>query len=162
MKTTINPLFIKAISVSLLLLGLSGCAVIRQATCNTNSAYAAGINDGQTSQAMDPDFASICQTNQTQINNAYRRGYTTGLKHKTRQPSTTGGDQGWSCLDDFGQQVCGYNCIKDPFDKVYCGKHRDDNCVTDPFNKTMCGLHCRINQYNAATCEKERYSKGSN
>ena len=165
----VNTMTLKAAGVCLLITVLSGCAAIREATCTTNAGYSQGINDARKGQDMDSNYASICQVNQAPINRAYRRGYTVGLRYRAEStPSTQinidnsrGRGGRWSCLTSFTQQVCGYGCVKDNFQNVYCGQRRRDNCVTNTFGVTKCGLHCRVDQFNNIACEKERYSKGS-
>ena len=161
MKIKLNfKTILKVTSMAILASSLFGCAEIQKTTCTTDSAYAQGVNDARDNQNMQSNYASYCPTNQSKINAAYRRGYKTGLKHQSNNSQSTSAKDGWMCLDSYGQQVCGYNCIKDDFDKVYCGQRRYDNCITDTFGHIKCGKHCRID-VNSATCQKERYSKGS-
>lgn len=64
--------------------GLSGCAQVIQSTCNTDSAYATGVNDARQNNPMQANYAAFCQEGQHKINAAYRRGYREGLRSRSR------------------------------------------------------------------------------
>ncbi len=65
------------------IVSLSGCAAIQQdmiaQTCNTDAAYATGVNNAKNGFDMQNDFAAICPNNTAAINSAYRDGYQFGL-----------------------------------------------------------------------------------
>jgi hypothetical protein len=58
---------------------LSGCAQLEQAyiqqTCNTDAAYAAGVNDAKNNVDMQANYASSCPANVAELNDTYRKGY---------------------------------------------------------------------------------------
>lgn len=71
-------------------LALTGCAQWTQdwiqENCNTNAAYAQGVNDGMApDMPMNTNFASPCPSNQTAINASYAKGFTAGLKGRNAQ-----------------------------------------------------------------------------
>jgi hypothetical protein len=151
-----SNMILKVSSIVILAPILSGCAVIQQQYCNTDAAYSEGMNDARANQDMESNYASSCSVNQSHINASYRRGYEIGLKNKPDNSQRTDTGDGWMCLS----HVCGYGCIKDSYNEVYCGKRRYDTCITDTYGTIKCGKHCRIDM-TSAKCEKERYSKGS-
>ncbi len=138
---------------------LTSCAMIQEATCNTNAAYARGINDAKNHEDMQTNYASICPADIKAINNAYQDGYTTGLKKQiVIIPSS---HSTYQCKTSYIKKICGYGCIKDAFNHIYCGMAYNDTCVEDAFHTIKCGLNCHVNDMNSVECDKERYSKTS-
>jgi hypothetical protein len=153
----IKPLFLIILLSSFLL----GCAQMKQMainnTCSKSNAYTVGVNDGRTNSEMRLDFASICPDNQDVYNEAYIKGYKFGLSQYSNKTnvninnSSNGSNghnnRGWGCIDSFSAkngQVCGYGCMKGKFNKVYCGKTKQENCVKDSFGDVKCGVHCHV------------------
>jgi hypothetical protein len=62
-----------------LMLLLGGCARLQQdyieQTCNTDAAYAAGVNDAKNNIDMQTNYAGGCPANVATLNDSYRRGY---------------------------------------------------------------------------------------
>lgn len=159
------------IFVSLL---MTGCAALteqaRQSECNTDAAYAMGVNDARQNSPMGADYRGLCQGYNIQaINAAYRRGYMTITKSKSTggginiNIGRSGGANGhWECIDMPFKSVCGYGCLKTPFNKAYCGARPGDTCVINQFNQVKCGKHCHVTPIGGdLTCDIERYSKNS-
>jgi hypothetical protein len=168
----------QTITVILIMTGLSGCAELQQMaienTCSQNQAYSAGVNDGRTNQQMQSNYAGICPTNQNQYNQSYASGYKFGLEQYSKKvdiniDNSNGGSGNnqstWGCIKDpFAPngQVCGYDCKKNNFGNIYCGKTKYDTCIKNNFGDIKCGKNCRISPYSSdITCEKEAYSKDS-
>ena len=143
---------IKIIACSSILLALSGCAQLTKmqidATCSTNAAYAAGINDGKANKNMLSDYAAICPNNHAEYNNSYTSGYKFGLQQRAKTINVN--------VNDPSKTV---QCMKDNFGDEYCGLKKGDNCVKNTYGTIKCGLHCSVNTFNQITCAKERYSK---
>ena len=125
--------------------------------CNTNAAYAQGVNDAKNHQNMKTNYASLCSADADTINASYQKGYTTGLKDQSSSlPQST-----YQCQTPYTKEICGYDCIKDPYNHVYCGLTRGDICVEDNFHTIRCGLNCHVNNMGKVECDKERYSATS-
>ena len=150
-----------------------GCTAMteqaRKNECNMDAAYAHGVNDAQqNSPMMSADYRRLCQGYNVQaLNNAYRKGYMTIVKSKSLNGininigSSSHQDQ-WGCIDMPFKSVCGYGCLKTPFNKAYCGAKPGDNCVINRFNQVKCGRHCHVTPIgNEINCDIERYSKSS-
>jgi hypothetical protein len=167
-----NFVIISLISFTLF---LASCAALeeqaREATCNTNAAYAQGVNDAQARRPMKTNYGAICQGNVPAINNAYKHGYMTMVSSRSDDKGGIninigrGGahaDNQWQCIDLPFKSVCGYGCLQTPFNKAYCGARRGDNCVINDFNQVKCGKHCHAAPMGTTIiCDIERYSKSS-
>ena len=145
-----------------------------ESTCSENQAYTTGVNDGRTNQPMNSNYAGICPTNQAEYNQSYASGYKFGLEQYSKKVDinidNSNGHSGkdysqWGCIKNpfsANGQVCGYDCIKNNFGDIYCGKNKYDTCIKNNFGDIKCGEHCRIAPYsNNIVCEKEAYSKDS-
>jgi hypothetical protein len=129
------------ITIALALLAacmLTCCAQLEAQYCNPNAAYAEGVNAAQAHQPMDSNYASICPRVQApKINAAYRKGYMSTLRTRPAKPAVVAvvpparRDAEWQCIDLPFKSVCGYGCIKTPFNEVYCGARPGDRCVKD-------------------------------
>ena len=110
----------KLIFVLLSLLLLSGCEQLQQMaienTCDVNSAYTTGVNDGKNGKDMQAHYASICPSNKNQYNAAYQRGYRFGLSHRDKHivlDVNKNKSSSWKCVQSSsGQKICGYGCHK--------------------------------------------------
>ena len=162
---------------------LTGCAAIKNMGCSKNAAYANGVNDGQSGSLMTPDYAAFCDSpNKHKINISYRKGYDVGIKNRHEHPhphpyhphphpyhphphpyhpQPHHHHNPYMCEVSFTNKVCGYGCVKDNFEHVYCGQRPHDTCVKDVFGRVKCGLNCHVNKFNTVECDIERYSKDS-
>lgn len=157
---------------------LGGCAQMQAdyiaKTCNTDAAYAAGVNHGKNGDDMVGNYGMVagCPDNIDALNQAYSKGFTVGLESGAALPPNT--EPEYQCKSSFGNEVCGYNCVKSNNNvqcastpdqmcvagkfgstacgygcaksskEVKCASRRRDNCVADNFGKIQCGRNCRI------------------
>ena len=82
---------------------LSSCAMVQASMCNTNAAYAQGVNDAKNHQDMKTNYASLCSADVDMINASYQKGYTTGLKDQPNSlPQST-----YQCQTPYTKEICG-------------------------------------------------------
>lgn len=81
----------KKIILFALILGLTGCAAMREnyikTYCNPDAAYAQGFNMGKNGMDMQVNYASMCPVGQNALNKKYREGYQAGIKLAPRKVS---------------------------------------------------------------------------
>ncbi|MDX1901527.1 MAG: hypothetical protein SFW66_05930 [Gammaproteobacteria bacterium] len=157
MKRTLTIFFIVFLTTQ-----LTACAELtaqyNTTHCTTNAAYAAGVNAATSGNEMETTYDSLCSENSDALNNAYQNGYKYGLAHqptsvKTKVIVYNGNHPDKQCVSDsFGNQTCGYNCAKTPF-QIQCAKDPENNCVSNVFNDIKCGSNCHVDQFNQINCD---------
>ena len=152
--------------------------------CSQNAAYQAGFNDGKRGTPANDNYANDCAFDISSISEAYQNGYNAG-KAARKKPNTQGQHTQRQCVkNSFGQQACGYGCIKttttvrcaskpgmfciaDNFGNTDCGytclksikmvrcsKNIKSNCAKDNFGNIKCGLNCKTDG-TSVTCDKK-------
>ncbi|WP_299495806.1 hypothetical protein [uncultured Shewanella sp.] len=141
----------------IVIISLSGCAQMQQdwiaQHCNHQAAYSQGINDARHELDMQPNYAESCPTSQVKLNQAYRQGYQFVL---TNQPSsininTAAPHKKYQCHDQYGQQVCGYDC-KSFAGQWTCAQKPNQECVQN-MSEIKCGYHCIKDDFGQLTCK---------
>jgi hypothetical protein len=130
-----------ALLVSLAHLGCAGAmSSWREANCNYDGAYKAGMNAARGGEEMEQNFAGPCEPDtRPDAERGYREGYTEGVA-STAPPQTAGGRK-WRCEEAYGQKECGYECVQ-AHGEIACAKKPEHNCV-EAHGEVRCGLHCR-------------------
>jgi hypothetical protein len=143
-------------ALTLLMLLSTGCAAMKEAwvarNCNHDGAYAAGMNEARAGQRMDPNWGSLCSSeNLTALRAAYREGYTSGASGAPSQVNVTvaAADQR-ECVQAFGKEACGYGCVK-AYGEVKCGARPGDRCV-EAYGKIVCGVNC-VKKFGDVVCD---------
>ncbi len=146
MKNLSLRCFYIAIFMAIILLLINGCAAIKASSCTTNAAYSTGVNDARNQHNMSTNYASICDSNNDAINTAYREGY----QSVNSNNQNNGISSGPQCINNFGDKICGYNCVKS-INNVRCASTSDQQCLADNFGNIACGYGC-IKSINEVKC----------
>ena len=125
-----------------LTLSFSGCAAMmasyREAYCNYDGAYKAGMNDSRQGKEMNVQFAHPCNASvRATAERGYREGYTNGAAGGI----VTIAPRPQQCVTAGGQRVCGYSCVQ-AYGKAACAQSPDHNCI-EAYGKLRCGPNCR-------------------
>lgn len=147
-----------------------------------HGAYANGVQPGKTWRGSQ--YCNISYAGKEVLLTDYRvyllRGRPWEPKHR---PHHHHGHVERQCLEDaFGNQACGYGCVKtikgvqcaakphqfcmsDDFGNISCGynciktmkgvfcaKHSKQNCVSNAFGDVRCGKDCRVNRFEQFQC----------
>ena len=140
---------------------LSGCAAMQQSyveqKCNTDAAYAAGVNAAKNGRNMRANYAADCPTNQAEINASYRQGYQYAFSANNNNSGininingNNSRSNGWMCTQGIGGEVCGYGCITS-FGVTRCARFPGQQCLADNFGNIACGYHC-MKSLNSVKC----------
>src|SRR5689334_471103 len=129
----------KLIAIYLALL-FSGCASMQQYIhdnyCNYEGAYTVGMNDANSGAEMNAMPAAHCpEATKAEVRRGYREGYTNGNRGRSSKVYNK------ECHQDFGERICGYNCIHS-FGHWYCADGMGDNCI-ESYGIVRCGSNCR-------------------
>lgn len=52
----------------------------------------------------------------------------------------------------FGEQACGYNCVKDKMEVPHCADSPKKQCITGAFGETACGYNCSKDAFETPHC----------
>ena len=76
---------------------------------------------------MESSYTADCPVDPAPLQRSYREGYLSGKAERPREIRVVHEreDDGWQCLEHFGEKTCGYDC-KEAYGKV----DRDD--IIDP------------------------------
>jgi hypothetical protein len=132
----------------------------RQAHCNYDGAFKAGMNDARAGNEMRMTFAEPCPAQvRAEAERGYRDGYSRGVGGGPVVVSgqgggavvagTTGGP-GYRCVEAYGKKACGYHCIE-AYGEVRCASQPHHNCV-EAYGKIACGQNCR-EAYGEIVCD---------
>lgn len=136
---------------------VSGCAQMQQdwitQHCNTQAAYGQGINDVRHDEDMQSNYAENCPNTQIQINQAYSQGYLFGLTHQppSININTSAINKKYQCHDQFGKQICGYDC-KTFAGQWTCAQKPDQECIQN-MSEIKCGYHCKKGDFGSIGCK---------
>ena len=142
-----------------------GCAALKEeyikTTCNESAAYAAGINDANSGNDMQSNYASQCPANPIELNQRYQAGYKYALAHKPTQINVdvdTGGRGrrgNRQCIRNFVMEICGYDCKRSGAN-ARCAPRPDQECMVGTFDEIACGYSCIKNSMGDVKCAQHR------
>ena len=137
-----------------------------QRLCNKDAVYDRGYRDGRENAEMSSDFVDLCTVplrKKQLLEDTYERGYVNGKRAWRRQHGRRHRPKRQCITGDFGQQVCGYGCLK-TFRNVKCGAKPGMRCVKNDFGQIACGFQCistpravKCSQYRRHNCVKDSF-----